>query len=669
MESVVFTKSHIFVRFPQALVEILAMPRRRTARLPALALTPWLVLACPLPLGAAHPQETFEVGEWSCLLDWRTVLDGAENHPIDEIAHAALLPTGLHAGKVLLWNYQTAETATRTFLFDPLAPGCDPSALQELETALSTNFFCSGHTFLPDGSLLVAGGMPLPSAPGGSTLLVSEKVLRFSPRGLTWVPMPDMNVPRFYPTPVLLNRKPLSISGEPWETPGSSVLVLGGPALTHFPLGQPLWEILAPTLGSTWQGLFPGPSSSLPCTHPWVPPVSGPEYDLVSVLCEDTRLDSYPRGLQLSSGDVFLAGDVDTVIAQKATAAGRTWFVRPPGVEESDSWELHEGPWMGALDSTDPADRHKRFYAPAVLLHRPQLRDRVLVFGGANVEEGVVGLDVDVTDTVEELVFSGAASAPSGLWQAKAAMAASRVYHNAVVLPTGQILITGGGGPSTSGGLESPTPVYAPELYNPGTSPTDPSSTAWMATPPAYAVPGDDPPTPFAPIPRLYHHVALLLPDGRVLVAGGFDRPGFPSSKHNAEIYSPPYLHQGQRPLVHDLPSEADLASGELTPSFSVAVSLPAADVLERVVLLRPASVTHHFDADQRYIELAFDGVVTSFSQPSPPGPPIMKEMTLTVEAPSEELAPQGWYMLFVIAHKSGSDHRVPSIGQFVRFH
>jgi hypothetical protein len=50
-------------------------------------------------------------------------------------------------------------------------------------------------------------------------------------------------------------------------------------------------------------------------------------------------------------------------------------------------------------------------------------------------------------------------------------------------------------------------------------------------------------------VPRLYHSMAVLLPDGRVVVARG--SPLRDSSNHDqltAEFYSPPYLFKGPQP-------------------------------------------------------------------------------------------------------------------------
>lgn len=84
----------------------------------------------------------------------------------------------------------------------------------------------------------------------------------------------------------------------------------------------------------------------------------------------------------------------------------------------------------------------------------------------------------------------------NGTWTATGAMAADRSYHTATLLLDGKVLVAGGaqdGGPRGS---------PSSELY-------DPISGTWTATG-----------TMITPMPR-YGHTATLLPDGRVLVAGG----------------------------------------------------------------------------------------------------------------------------------------------------
>ena len=55
--------------------------------------------------------------------------------------------------------------------------------------------------------------------------------------------------------------------------------------------------------------------------------------------------------------------------------------------------------------------------------------------------------------------------------------------------------------------------------------------------------------------PRTYHSTALLLPDGRVFSGGG-GLCGTCSVNHaDGEIYSPPYLFQGPRPVIQGAPT------------------------------------------------------------------------------------------------------------------
>lgn len=140
---------------------------------------------------------------------------------------------------------------------------------------------------------------------------------------------------------------------------------------------------------------------------------------------------------------------------------------------------------------------------------------------------------------------------------------------------------------------------------------------------------------------RMYHSTAILLPDGRVLSAGGGKRNGL-TDQENAEFYSPPYLFQGDRPVVSDVPEVV-----EYGVPFNVSISSPTAAEVDRVTFVRLGSVTHQFDMDQRFMELHFE---------------VLSDEVISVLAPPTRFfAPPGYYMLFVL------DEGVPSIGKYIR--
>jgi len=208
----------------------------------------------------------------------------------------------------------------------------------------------------------------------------------------------------------------------------------------------------------------------------------------------------------------------------------------------------------------------------------------------------------------------------SPAWTQVPAMFSARTYHNLVLLPDGNVLVTGGGG--TTDPIGFGTAVSNAEMWSPGTQTF--TKMAGMV------------------IPRLYHSTALLLPDGRVLVAGGgrfFGGPD-PSDQLSAEIYSPPYLFRGVRPVIGSVSSTIQYAT-----DFSIMT--PDATGISSAALIRLGAVTHAFDQNQRYVPLTFQQATGG----------------LTVQAPSSSnLAPPGYYMLFIV-----NSNGVPSVASIVK--
>ncbi len=249
-------------------------------------------------------------------------------------------------------------------------------------------------------------------------------------------------------------------------------------------------------------------------------------------------------------------------------------------------------------------------YAPAPfgagVMFRP---GQVLVAGGGTPPLG--------SDPVLEAtgVIDLNQSNPS--WRTVGSMQYRRSQHNLVILPDGKVLVVGG---ANEVSLISTHGVLPAEIFDPGTEQW--TTVAAMAT------------------PRMYHSIAILLPDGRVLAAGGGRiNPGVPDET-NGEFYSPPYLFNGARPEVTGAPSAVGYGA-----SFAVASADPAA--VARVTFVRISSVTHGINLDQRFFELPFTTAGGA----------------VVAEAPSDaRLAPAGDYFVFLLNAQG-----VPSIGRRVR--
>ena len=204
-------------------------------------------------------------------------------------------------------------------------------------------------------------------------------------------------------------------------------------------------------------------------------------------------------------------------------------------------------------------------------------------------------------------------------WRWTSPMAHARRHLNLTVLPNGEVLATGGVAGTTFNDVT--TGVHAAEMWNPGTG-------EWRTL-------------ASNQITRGYHSTALLLPDGRVLHAGSGEGAGAPDQK-NAELFSPPYLLRGPRPVITTAPSEVTYGS-------PFRLLTPQADRIARVSLIRLGATTHAFDENQRFQWLTFtteaDGV--------------------TVTAPSSSnRAPPGHYLVFIL-----DGDGVPSVGKILRIH
>ena len=144
---------------------------------------------------------------------------------------------------------------------------------------------------------------------------------------------------------------------------------------------------------------------------------------------------------------------------------------------------------------------------------------------------------------------------------------------------------------------------------------------------------------------RGYHSVSLLLPDATVLHGASGDanvpnsNQAYPNERSH-EIFHPPYLYRGARPVVSNAPATVTYGQDFL-------VETPNAAQVTDVRWIHLGSVTHAFDQSARANSLAFARAATG----------------VTVTAPaSPNAAPPGHYLLFIL-NRNG----VPSSATIVR--
>lgn len=329
----------------------------------------------------------------------------------------------------------------------------------------------------------------------------------------------------------------------------------------------------------------------------------------------------YPTTTTLPNGDVLvLSGTIDTV----------QWENPLPQI-----WQRATATWRDLTNAVTPLDLYPWMHvAPdgRVFKAGPAQSTTILTTGGTGRWNGVAlttgpyrsyGSSV-MYDNGKVLIMAGGdppvksaevidLNVPSQnqAWRRVGDLAFARRHINATLLADGKVLVTGG--TSGAGFNDTTRPVFPAELWD---SATETWTTMASQT-----------------VGRFYHSVAVLLPDGRVLSAGG-------DATFQTEIYSPPYLFKGTRPTISSAPTTVNYGQ-------SFFVGTPQATSITKAHWIRLPSVTHAFDMNQRINRL-------TISQASG---------GVNITAPSNvNLTPPGHYMLFLL---NGSG--VPSVAKIIQ--
>jgi hypothetical protein len=453
-----------------------------------------------LPCGAAPPSLAVAAlgtpayaGQWSAPFAWPNIA-----------VHLSLLPTRKVLSFGLSGTPQVWNPGTGAFTSIP-APAV---------------IFCSGHSFLPDGRLLVAGGNSDPNVAANGI----PDVVIFNPTTQSWSRATAMRYGRWYPTnTTLANGDVVILAGKD----GAGVTVRVPEVWSNGTLRQ----LTTANLG----------------------------------------LPLYPRTFLAPDGRVFMAGEFPG-----------TRYLNTAG---TGSWATGPTRKYGARD-----------YGAAVMYDD----GKILYVGGGRT-----------TNTAEIINLNSAAPA----WQWTGSMAHARRHLNATVLPTGEVLVTGGTSGITFNDYRAP--VHAAEIWNPATG-------LWTTL-------------ASNAVNRVYHSTSILLPDGRILHAGSGDAG---PDQRTAELFSPPYLFKGTRPTITGAPSFVGYGT-----SFNV--TTPDAASIAKVSLIRLGSTTHTADMNQRFQRLSFTRNTGS----------------LTISGPrNANRTPPGHYLLFVL-----NGNGVPSVARIVK--
>ncbi len=447
--------------------------------------------------GAPASADNATMGAWSAPFAW-----------VNVGVHLSLLPDGkvLSFGRLNGGTPQVWDPATGVF-----TPFGAPSLL-----------FCSGHTFLSGGRLLVAGGHIQDGLGLPNTNL-------FDYQSGSWTVKPAMAAGRWYPTITLLgNGDAVALGGT--DQSGATVLIP---------------EVYSTATG-TWRRLT-GASA-------WMP--------------------YYPRTFLAPNGRIFYAGELQASSYLNTSGAGSWSFVANRKVAGRD-------------------------YGSAVMY----ASGKILYMGGGDPP----------TATAEVIDLNQA----SPQWQYTGSMSVPRRQISATILPDGRVAVTGG--TSSSGFTSLSGAVHHVEVWDPATG----GWTVWASN----------------AVSRGYHNTTVLLPDGRLLHTGSGDGAGIPD-EINAEIFSPPYLFAGNRPVISSAP-----ASMRYGTQVSINTQYPG--LVSYASLVRLSSNTHSFDMGQRFAKLA----VTRLSG----------AVRVTVPGSANQLPP-GPYMLFLVNTKG-----VPSLARMVR--
>jgi len=195
-------------------------------------------------------------------------------------------------------------------------------------------------------------------------------------------------------------------------------------------------------------------------------------------------------------------------------------------------------------------------------------KDKVLVFGGRQQGE-------EYSPSNKVFLIDFLNSFNPEIKELKS-MNFARSNGNATIMPDGNIFLNGG---HSYNDLEFS--VFTPEIYNPNTQTTKEMSNAYFR--------------------RNYHASSLLLPDGRILTAGG--------DVWNAEIFYPPYLFTKDINNKTVLAERPQIISVEKNIKRGEKVEIEVDGEISKVSLISTGSTTHAQGSESKFRNINFNKI------------------------------------------------------------
>lgn len=383
--------------------------------------------------------------------------------------------------------------------------------VQPLE--MKSNSFCAGGTFLSNGTLLNIGGNGVDKSGFGDSNGL-QAIRLFQPcdsesgRKCEIYENPSrihMASPRWYPTAVRLDD-------------GSAIIIGGstrGDYINNSDMNNPTYEFWPPKAIHGSNGM----------------PIP------MQFLRDTLNANLFPMAFLLPDGKIFIAANTEAMIYNWRENTEQRLPSLPNGVRVT-----YPMTGVGLLLPLSPEND----YTP-----------EVLICGGSTLDDKAPPQQLSSQDSASaqcaQMVLTE--QGISRGWQVEQ-MPEPRVMPDAVILPTGEIVIVNGAKSGVAGyqnvkqqvgHSNADNPVFTPVVYDPHA----PDGKRFYR--------GDYMPT--SSIPRLYHSVATLTPRGDIMIAGSnpnFDRSEVKyATEYRVEWLSPPYM-QLDRPVIQKAPHRVE---------------------------------------------------------------------------------------------------------------